>query len=102
MPLDAADTTVKTTCPYCGVGCGVSAQLSGRDLAVRGDAAHPANAGRLCSKGTALGATFGLKGRLLEPKVRTADGFKATTWDTALDTVADKFKAVIAEHGPDA
>jgi assimilatory nitrate reductase catalytic subunit len=102
MPLDSAPTTIRTTCAYCGVGCGVAAQPSGRDLAVQGDADHPANGGRLCSKGTALGATFGLKGRLLEPKLKTADGFAATDWNTALDTVAAKFRAVVDEHGPDA
>ena len=102
MPLDTAPTSIRTTCAYCGVGCGVAAQPSGRDLAVQGDKDHPANGGRLCSKGTALGATFGLKDRLLEPKLRTADGFAPTSWDTALDTVATKFRAVIDAHGPDA
>src|SRR6185437_7046869 len=102
MTLDSAPTSIRTTCAYCGVGCGVAAQASGRDLAVHGDAEHPANGGRLCSKGTALGATFGLKGRLLEPRLRGENGFVPTDWDTALDTVAAKFRAVIDEHGPDA
>jgi len=58
-----------TTCPYCGVGCGVSARPTGRAVAISGDAAHPANFGRLCSKGAALGQTVGLEGRLLRPIV---------------------------------
>ena len=62
--------TLRTTCPYCGVGCGVSATAEGRALTVSGDAAHPANLGRLCSKGSALGATVGLEGRLLTPMIR--------------------------------
>ncbi|MHB8286151.1 MAG: hypothetical protein ACYDD1_15940, partial [Caulobacteraceae bacterium] len=62
MPDDAgALHAIKTTCPYCGVGCGVSA-VPGMDraLAISGDLAHPASHGRLCSKGAALGATVGL------------------------------------------
>ncbi|HEY1228171.1 MAG TPA: hypothetical protein VGF26_12720, partial [Ramlibacter sp.] len=56
MKLSAIPTTVRTTCPYCGVGCGVRAQL-GQDgqLAIGGDEAHPASQGRLCVKGSALG-----------------------------------------------
>jgi assimilatory nitrate reductase catalytic subunit len=90
---------VKTTCAYCGVGCGLIARV-GDDGAVEiaGDADHPANYGRLCSKGAALGETVGLEGRLLQPLV---DGAPAD-WDTALDRVAQGFADVIAEHGPDA
>jgi assimilatory nitrate reductase catalytic subunit len=90
---------VRTTCPYCGVGCGVVASPDGAGgWAIAGDKEHPANAGRLCSKGSALGETLGLDGRLLHPVV---DGRQAS-WDEALATVAGRFGAVIAEHGPDA
>lgn len=92
----------QTTCPYCGVGCGVEATLDGRRMTVRGDAAHPANQGRLCSKGTALGKTFGLEGRLLTPRRRTSDGFTDVGWDAALDEVAGRLRDIITEHGPDA
>jgi assimilatory nitrate reductase catalytic subunit len=61
-------STVRTTCPYCGVGCGLKLRAAGNVLAVRGDRAHPANFGRLCSKGSALGETVDLEGRLLEPR----------------------------------
>jgi assimilatory nitrate reductase catalytic subunit len=99
----AATITTKTTCPYCGVGCGVKADMNGgRILTVKGDESHPANLGRLCSKGTALGNTFGLEGRLLEPKMRKNGTLEAVTWDEALDTVAHKFNAIIDEHGSDA
>ena len=55
MADGSPDTSVKTTCPYCGVGCGVTVTPGGgRVLGVRGDADHPANLGRLCSKGAAL------------------------------------------------
>jgi assimilatory nitrate reductase catalytic subunit len=61
---------VSTTCPYCGVGCGIVATPDGRGgAAIAGDAAHPANAGRLCSKGSALGETLGLETRLLHPLI---------------------------------
>ena len=59
----------RTTCPYCGVGCGITARAEGRALTVQGDADHPANLGRLCSKGTALADTVGLEGRLLAPEI---------------------------------
>ena len=89
---------VKTTCPYCGVGCGVIAKRNmDGTVVVRGDPDHPANFGRLCSKGSALHETVGLEGRLLAPEI---DGRK-TNWDEALDTVASKFSETIAEHGPD-
>jgi len=95
MPLPA----VRTTCPYCGVGCGVLARPDGRGgVAIEGDPDHPANKGRLCSKGSALGETVGLDGRLLQPLV----GGRRASWDEALDAVASGLARVAAEHGPDA
>jgi assimilatory nitrate reductase catalytic subunit len=95
----------QTTCPYCGVGCGVDASLLSTPAAaraelsaVKGSEAHPANFGRLCVKGSALHEAVGLPGRLLHPEIA---GERAS-WDTALDTVAARFAAVVAEHGPDA
>jgi assimilatory nitrate reductase catalytic subunit len=90
--------TTRTTCPYCGVGCGVLAtpQPDG-SAAIAGDPEHPANFGRLCSKGAALGETLSLQGRLLHPLI---DGARAG-WDEALDIVARRFGETIAEHGPD-
>jgi len=88
----------RSTCPYCGVGCGVLlCPDSGGGLEVRGDPDHPANHGRLCSKGTALGETVGLENRLLAPRV---DG-KDTGWNAALQLVANRFSQTIAQHGPD-
>ncbi|WP_413711479.1 molybdopterin-dependent oxidoreductase [Rhizobium sp. Rhizsp82] len=92
-------TETKTTCPYCGVGCGVIAKVDDTgSVSVKGDPDHPANFGRLCSKGSALAETIDLDGRLLYPEV---DGARAS-WNTALDLVATKFSEAIAEHGPDA
>ncbi|MBO9470527.1 molybdopterin-dependent oxidoreductase [Endozoicomonas sp. G2_2] len=90
--------TTRTTCPYCGVGCGVNAVVDNDAVSVAGDTAHPSNLGSLCSKGTALADTVGLQGRLLHPVV---DGRRAS-WGDALDEVAARFGAIIAEHGPDA
>ena len=86
------DSPVQTTCPYCGVGCGL--EVADRLI---GDKLHPANNGRLCSKGAALSDTLEHDGKLLHPEI---DGRHAT-WDEALDHVAKKFESVIAEHGPD-
>lgn len=89
---------VRTTCLYCRVGCGVLAARTASGLMVQGDPDHPVNRGRLCSKGSALGETVGLEGRLLAPRV---DG-KEVAWDVALGLVAGQFQKVIAKHGPDA
>jgi assimilatory nitrate reductase catalytic subunit len=96
--------TVRTTCPYCGVGCGVLAQSDNHGgAAVAGDPTHPANLGRLCSKGSALGETVGLKGRLLHPMLRGSDGALArTSWSQALDRVAQGFRTIVERDGPDA
>ena len=94
----AAPRQIKTTCPYCGVGCGVVAELGANgSVSVRGDETHPANYGRLCSKGAALAETIGLEDRLLFPQV---NGQRAD-WETALELVAGKFSDAIREHGPD-
>ncbi len=91
--------TVKTTCPYCGVGCGVLATLDEqRVVTVRGDPGHPANRGRLCSKGAALGETVYLQDRLLYPEIAG----EQVSWDQALATVAGRFGQIVEEHGPDA
>ncbi len=89
---------VKTTCPYCGVGCGVIARV-GDDgaVSVKGDPEHPANFGRLCSKGSALAETLDLDGRLLHPEI----GGRRAGWSEALDLVAERFSHSIANHGPD-
>src|SRR5579859_384797 len=88
---------VRSTCPYCGVGCGVTVNATEQGRQVRGDPEHPSNFGRLCSKGAALAETLIDDGRLLAPLV---DG-RPAGWDEALDRVADGFARAIAEHGPD-
>ena len=98
-PTPPATQGVLTTCPYCGVGCGVIATPDGKGGAgIAGDTAHPANFGRLCVKGAALGETLSTEHRLLYP---TIHGVR-TTWNRALDAVATGFSKTIADHGPDA
>ncbi|NIZ10830.1 nitrate reductase [Pseudooceanicola sp. HF7] len=89
---------VRSTCAYCGVGCGVLLRPDGAGgLAVRGDPEHPANLGRLCSKGTNLGETVDLEDRLLHPVLNGT----RVDWDTAIETLAARFRDTIAAHGPD-
>lgn len=91
--------TTRTTCPYCGVGCGVLVQQSTTgEITIKGDELHPANRGRLCSKGIALAETTDHPDRLLYPEVNG----ERVDWETASTAVADKFQQVITEHGPDA
>ncbi|MDF2180993.1 nitrate reductase [Neptuniibacter sp. CAU 1671] len=88
----------QTTCPYCGVGCGVDAEVNNNQVTgVKGDAGHPANFGRLCVKGSALDKVLGTDGRLLSPLI---DG-QAASWEDALNKVASGFLGTIKEHGPD-
>lgn len=88
---------VKTTCPYCGVGCGVNATMAenGTLSAVEGDREHPANFGRLCVKGSALRETLGEQGRLIKPRV---DG-EEVSWERALSVTAERLNTLRAKHG---
>jgi assimilatory nitrate reductase catalytic subunit len=99
----------RSTCPYCGVGCGVVIESEGDQVTgVRGDPEHPANFGRLCTKGASLHLTAAapvtLQTRLLQPLRREHRGEPArpVAWDAALDFAAESFARIIGEHGPDA
>jgi len=88
--------TCKTTCPYCGVGCGVQMP---KDLSkVSGLKSHPSSLGKLCVKGSSLHETLSIQGRLLNPKVHGQD----SDWEHALTTVANKIQQVVKDHGPNA
>jgi assimilatory nitrate reductase catalytic subunit len=109
MTMHEPVPAVRTTCPYCGVGCGVLATPRADGSAeIAGDPTHPANFGRLCSKGSALGETVSLPGRLLYPHIRSRigrdGGFRdeQVSWDEALGYVAGKFARIIEQHGPEA
>ena len=111
MPPAASAPTRETrsTCPYCGVGCGVIIEAQGAQITgVRGDPDHPANFGRLCTKGSTLHLTAShsitMQTRLLRPQLRTQrDGERSVVgWDHALDTATQRFADIIQTHGPDA
>ena len=98
-------TSTPSVCCYCGVGCGVLIESEGGHITgVRGDPAHPANFGRLCSKGSTLHLTARAEGRLLHPELRETRAAlrRRASWDEALSHAADRFAQIIARHGPDA
>ena len=102
-------TETKSTCPYCGVGCGVIIESQDNQITgVRGDPLHPANFGRLCTKGSTLHLTataqVTFQTRLLQPKYRENRALAPAnvTWDAAMNIATDKFAQVIQDHGPDA
>jgi assimilatory nitrate reductase catalytic subunit len=96
---ETKNRTTQTTCPYCGVGCGVTVNQDSQGLApVSGDQQHPANFGRLCVKGSSLHETVDHVDRLLYPTVLG----KRSSWESSLNLVADKMQQVIQEYGPEA
>ena len=102
----AINTTQVTasTCCYCGVGCGVLIEHDGQNiLGVSGDPTHPANFGKLCSKGSSLHLTGDIEARALYPELRLSKALarSVTDWDTALEHAANVFADSIREHGPD-
>ena len=107
-----ATQSTRSTCPYCGVGCGVIIESQGNQITgVRGDPDHPANFGRLCTKGSTLHLTASAavtrQTRLLQPMRRMQRGnppqaLQAVSWDNALTFASENFARIIRDHGPDA
>ncbi|HYR24670.1 MAG TPA: molybdopterin-dependent oxidoreductase, partial [Aquabacterium sp.] len=102
-------TQTRSTCPYCGTGCGVLIEaVDGQVVNVQGDPAHPANFGRLCTKGSTLHLTAQAsvtnQARLLQPQLRRTrtSPLQPVSWNSALDIAADRFADIIRRHGPDA
>ena len=96
---------VKSVCPYCAVGCGlIVGTKDGQVTDVRGDPHHPSNYGRLCAKGALLPAMLQAPDRLLYPQVRDSldQPFRRSTWDEALDFMAERFESIRSSAGPDA
>ncbi|WP_440823838.1 molybdopterin-dependent oxidoreductase [Psychrobacter cryohalolentis] len=121
-------STIRTTCPYCGVGCGVLASVNATGVvSVKGDPEHPANFGKLCSKGSALAQTLGSERRLTEPYYQNklasmaqqqpitydSHAYSATAalnnlastvptdWNGVLNDIATRLNDTIAKHGRD-
>ena len=97
------ETRVRTTCPYCGVGCQQWLHVQdGRIVKVTGVAEAEPNKGRLCVKGR-FGYDFIYSDeRIKTPLIREGEDFREASWDEALDLVAERFKQVIGESSPDA
>ncbi|MDN5511718.1 nitrate reductase [Acinetobacter sp.] len=97
--------TTQTTCPYCGVGCGVTAHVTqmpfGQKVTVEGDIQHPSNYGKLCIKGSNLADTIGLETRILHPMLGRKQQRERTDWNTASDLIANKFQQCIDQYGRD-
>src|SRR3569832_1600177 len=97
----------KSTCPYCGVGCGVIISSDGAVITgVRGDPEHPANFGRLCTKGSTQHLTpqpLQRQERALVPEMLVArDQARArSSWEDTQNFIAEKFAQTIREHGSD-
>ena len=92
--------STRTTCPYCGVGCGVEARRNDTNRSgfeILGDSKHPANFGKLCSKGLALGDTLGEENRLTQPHIDN----QAASWDEAIQRIAKEFSESIKNYGPE-
>lgn len=97
--------TTHTTCPYCGVGCGVTVEVTqtalGEKINVRGDAQHPSNYGKLCIKGSNLADTPGLETRVLQPMLGRQAHRQPVDWETAIATISDQFRHCIDQYGRD-
>lgn len=103
--MDRHLVEIRSVCCYCGTGCGVIIESAGdRIVGVRGDPDHPANLGRLCSKGNTLHLASVRTGRATVPLLRESRTVlrEPTSWENALDVAAGRFAAIIREHGPDA
>ena len=98
-------TWTKAPCRFCGTGCGVEVGVSsGKVVAVRGDEKSPVNKGLLCAKGYHLPGILYGEDRLTHPLLRKADGsgFERITWERAIDLIAERYTAILNEHGPEA
>lgn len=102
------DNNIKTTdstCPYCGVGCGVTAKVQtgnlGQKVTITGNIHHPANYGKLCIKGSNLADTLGLESRVLQPMIGRKEQREKSDWDTVTTKIAEQFQHCIDEYGCD-
>ncbi|CAN5910424.1 nitrate reductase [soil metagenome] len=97
-----AEHWVRSTCPYCGVGCGVEVGVKdGKIAAIRGDKSHPANFGKLCPKPAGLPEAIHSENRLTHPLRRSSNGeLKRVSWDAALDELSERLGSTLEDHGP--
>ena len=97
---NAPDNWVRSTCGYCGVGCGLYIGVKdGKPVYTKGDPAHPVNKGTLCPKGLSEHEMVQSDNRYTRPMVRKNGQLVSSTWDDAFKTTSDKFKEIQAKHG---
>ncbi len=100
-----SSASVKTVCPYCGVGCGMVLQVEdGQVVRIAGDREHPANFGRLCTKGSSAHVALRRSGRLesaFRRRARASDPIPVPLDDALADT-GRRLRALVDAHGPDA
>lgn len=96
----SADEWVSTTCGYCSVGCGMYIGVrDGKAVSVRGNQDHPVNLGKLCPKGLAEHHFVHSENRAKYPLLRRDRGPERVSWDTALETMVEKFRGVQTKYG---
>jgi formate dehydrogenase major subunit len=101
--LDPPLNWTPTICPYCGVGCGVSAGTrSGRLVSIKPLQSSPVSRGHLCVKGRYAFEYVHAGDRVTDPMIRDCDGWRRVAWDEALDFAAARLRDVIGRRGPDA
>jgi ferredoxin-nitrate reductase len=105
MMSGKSESEFKTTCSYCGVGCGIIVKKDrSNNLTIHGDENHPVNKGMLCSKGMNLHYVVqDTHDRLLYPEMRWSKHHPAerVSWTTAMERTAAVFRSIIQKHGPD-
>ncbi len=93
---------VSTTCGYCSVGCGIDIGVKdGKAIATRPLAGHPVNRGKLCPKGLSEHYIIDVENRLKHPMLRKNGKLVRVSWDEAISTMVEKFRATQAKYGPD-
>ena len=103
--MTSATTSVKSVCPYCGVGCGIVMEVADRRvIRISGDKTHPANFGRLCTKGTTAAQALVDSGRMDAAYVRPDRSGEPvrTGLDAAISATAGRLRAILERDGPDA
>jgi formate dehydrogenase major subunit len=99
----AAATWTRTTCPYCGVGCEMHAGArDGRLVEIRPVRDAPVSKGHLCVKGRYAFDYVHAPDRITSPMIRDGAGWRQVAWDEAIAFTAQRLKAIVAAHGPDA
>lgn len=92
-----------TTCTFCGVGCGLYLETAeGRVSGAYPSLSHPTNRGRICLRGWHVHEVSGSPDRLLHPLIRRSRGFEEATWDEAVELIAERLRAIVMQHGPQA